>query len=89
VGAARKVWRGVWRSGGRPVLDSRSSLRVTCGLSETLQKSVLEIMVVYVREMGVLGAARKEARRTGSPKPIGAACDLWVALDTSEIRTRA
>ena len=38
--------------------------------------------------MGVLGVVRKEARRVGSPKPIGTVHDLWVRLDTSERHMR-
>ena len=43
---------------------------------------------MYVHEMGVLGVARKEAKRVGSPKPIGVARDLWVRLDASKRRMR-
>ena len=44
-------------------------------------------MVVYVREIEVLDAARKAARRAelqGPMQPIGTARDLWVGLDASE-----
>ena len=43
---------------------------------------------MYIHEMGVLGVAREEARRVGSPRPIGMVRDLWVELGTSERHIR-
>ena len=54
-----------------------------------LQRDVWEIRAAYLREMDVLGAARKAARGRKVQRPIGAARDLWVGLDASERCIRA
>ena len=49
-----------------------------------LQRDVWEIRAAYLREMDVLGAARKATRGWKVQRPIGAARDLWVGLGVSE-----